>query len=158
MKAPCPSSFGHPTCGCCLCPTWWCSGWRRPAPTGASCFSFRTRASLHSWVRKMGIIVDNLVWAQCHYLIFFLWITIFVFIGSSYMSALEVGGLLGSLAAGFISDKAVAKVSLHIIHIWMISNTVFHTALIPTIWQNRPTLVYICLFYYLGNDVGIQLI
>ncbi|KAI3354431.1 hypothetical protein L3Q82_018951, partial [Scortum barcoo] len=28
---------------------------------------------------------------------------------SSYMSALEVGGLLGSLAAGFISDKAVAK-------------------------------------------------
>lgn len=28
------------------------------------------------------------------------------------MSALEVGGLLGSLAAGFLSDKAVAKVSL----------------------------------------------
>ncbi|XP_041656435.1 glucose-6-phosphate exchanger SLC37A4a [Cheilinus undulatus] len=28
--------------------------------------------------------------------------------GSSYMSALEVGGLLGSLAAGYISDKAVA--------------------------------------------------
>ena len=27
------------------------------------------------------------------------------------MSALEVGGLLGSLAAGYISDKAVAKVS-----------------------------------------------
>lgn len=27
------------------------------------------------------------------------------------MSALEVGGLLGSLAAGFLSDKAVAKVS-----------------------------------------------
>lgn len=34
-------------------------------------------------------------------------------IGSSYMSALEVGGLLGSLAAGFLSDKAVAKVSVH---------------------------------------------
>ncbi|KAL3057181.1 hypothetical protein OYC64_007624 [Pagothenia borchgrevinki] len=29
--------------------------------------------------------------------------------GSSYMSALEVGGLLGSLAVGYISDKAVAK-------------------------------------------------
>ncbi|XP_030008782.1 glucose-6-phosphate exchanger SLC37A4a isoform X3 [Sphaeramia orbicularis] len=29
--------------------------------------------------------------------------------GSSYISALEVGGLLGSLAAGYISDKAVAK-------------------------------------------------
>ncbi|KAM3874982.1 glucose-6-phosphate exchanger SLC37A4a [Diretmus argenteus] len=29
--------------------------------------------------------------------------------GSSYMSALEVGGLLGSLAAGYYSDKAVAK-------------------------------------------------
>ncbi|XP_056139560.1 glucose-6-phosphate exchanger SLC37A4a [Lampris incognitus] len=29
--------------------------------------------------------------------------------GSSYMSALEVGGLLGSLAAGYFSDKAVAK-------------------------------------------------
>ncbi|XP_065816184.1 glucose-6-phosphate exchanger SLC37A4 isoform X3 [Labrus bergylta] len=28
--------------------------------------------------------------------------------GSSYMSALEVGGLLGTLAAGYISDKAVA--------------------------------------------------
>lgn len=28
------------------------------------------------------------------------------------MSALEVGGLLGSLAAGYISDKAVAKVRL----------------------------------------------
>lgn len=30
------------------------------------------------------------------------------------MSALEVGGLLGSLAAGFLSDKAVAKVSLSV--------------------------------------------
>lgn len=29
------------------------------------------------------------------------------------MSALEVGGLFGSLAAGYLSDKAVAKVSLH---------------------------------------------
>ncbi|XP_017275612.1 glucose-6-phosphate exchanger SLC37A4a isoform X2 [Kryptolebias marmoratus] len=29
--------------------------------------------------------------------------------GSSYMSALEVGGLLGSLAAGYLSDKAVAR-------------------------------------------------
>uniref|UniRef100_A0A8C7XJX6 Solute carrier family 37 member 4a n=1 Tax=Oryzias sinensis TaxID=183150 RepID=A0A8C7XJX6_9TELE len=29
--------------------------------------------------------------------------------GSSYMSALEVGGLVGSLAAGYFSDKAVAK-------------------------------------------------
>jgi sugar phosphate permease len=31
--------------------------------------------------------------------------------GSSYMSALEVGGLVGSLAAGFLSDRAVARVS-----------------------------------------------
>ncbi|AWO99420.1 putative glucose-6-phosphate translocase [Scophthalmus maximus] len=29
--------------------------------------------------------------------------------GSSYMSALEVGGLCGSLAAGYLSDRAVAK-------------------------------------------------
>uniref|UniRef100_I3JD83 Solute carrier family 37 member 4a n=1 Tax=Oreochromis niloticus TaxID=8128 RepID=I3JD83_ORENI len=29
--------------------------------------------------------------------------------GSSYMSALEVGGLVGSLAAGYLSDKAVAR-------------------------------------------------
>lgn len=29
--------------------------------------------------------------------------------GSSYISALEVGGLLGSIAAGYLSDKAVAK-------------------------------------------------
>ncbi|CAG02852.1 unnamed protein product, partial [Tetraodon nigroviridis] len=34
--------------------------------------------------------------------------------GSSYMSALEVGGLLGSLAAGFLSDRAVAQVGLRI--------------------------------------------
>lgn len=27
------------------------------------------------------------------------------------MSVLEVGGLMGSLAAGFLSDKAVARVS-----------------------------------------------
>ncbi|XP_054868052.1 glucose-6-phosphate exchanger SLC37A4a isoform X2 [Amphiprion ocellaris] len=34
--------------------------------------------------------------------------------GSSYMSALEVGGLLGSLAAGYLSDKAVAKQGVRI--------------------------------------------
>ncbi|XP_069003758.1 glucose-6-phosphate exchanger SLC37A4a isoform X2 [Embiotoca jacksoni] len=34
--------------------------------------------------------------------------------GSSYMSALEVGGLLGSLAAGYLSDKAVAKQGMRI--------------------------------------------
>ncbi len=44
----------------------------------------------------------------------------FFFIGSSYMSALEVGGLIGSLAAGFLSDKAVAKVSVFIVYISMI--------------------------------------
>uniref|UniRef100_UPI003AB0D91C glucose-6-phosphate exchanger SLC37A4b isoform X1 n=1 Tax=Centroberyx gerrardi TaxID=166262 RepID=UPI003AB0D91C len=32
--------------------------------------------------------------------------------GSSYMSALEVGGFLGSLASGFISDRAVARQGL----------------------------------------------
>lgn len=31
--------------------------------------------------------------------------------GSTYMSALEVGGFVGSLASGFISDRAVARVS-----------------------------------------------
>ena len=31
--------------------------------------------------------------------------------GSSYMSALEVGGLVGSIAAGYLSDRAMAKVS-----------------------------------------------
>lgn len=30
--------------------------------------------------------------------------------GSSFMSALEVGGLVGSVAAGYLTDKAVAKV------------------------------------------------
>ncbi|XP_062894789.1 glucose-6-phosphate exchanger SLC37A4a isoform X1 [Mobula hypostoma] len=30
-------------------------------------------------------------------------------IGSSFMSALEVGGLLGSIAAGYLSDRAVAR-------------------------------------------------
>ncbi|KPP59299.1 glucose-6-phosphate translocase-like [Scleropages formosus] len=32
--------------------------------------------------------------------------------GSSYMSALEVGGLLGSIAAGYLTDRAVAKQGL----------------------------------------------
>lgn len=31
--------------------------------------------------------------------------------GSSYVSALEVGGLIGSIAAGYLSDRAMAKVS-----------------------------------------------
>uniref|UniRef100_A0A8D2IUE1 Solute carrier family 37 member 4 n=1 Tax=Varanus komodoensis TaxID=61221 RepID=A0A8D2IUE1_VARKO len=30
-------------------------------------------------------------------------------VGSSYMSALEIGGLVGSVAAGYLSDRAVAK-------------------------------------------------
>ncbi|KAJ0063975.1 hypothetical protein NL108_014491 [Boleophthalmus pectinirostris] len=34
--------------------------------------------------------------------------------GSSYISALEVGGLLGSIAAGYFSDKAVAKQGMKI--------------------------------------------
>uniref|UniRef100_A0A3Q3J817 Major facilitator superfamily (MFS) profile domain-containing protein n=1 Tax=Monopterus albus TaxID=43700 RepID=A0A3Q3J817_MONAL len=34
--------------------------------------------------------------------------------GSSYMSALEVGGLVGSLVAGYLSDKAVAKQGMRI--------------------------------------------
>ena len=32
------------------------------------------------------------------------------------MSSLELGGLLGSLAAGYFSDKAVAKVISYIAH------------------------------------------
>ncbi|KAJ8342552.1 hypothetical protein SKAU_G00324800 [Synaphobranchus kaupii] len=35
-----------------------------------------------------------------------------VLMGSSYMSALEVGGLVGSIAAGYLSDKAVARQGL----------------------------------------------
>lgn len=31
------------------------------------------------------------------------------------MSSLEIGGLLGSLAAGYLSDRAVARVSSHIL-------------------------------------------
>lgn len=33
------------------------------------------------------------------------------FTGSTYMSALEVGGFVGSLASGFLTDRAVARVS-----------------------------------------------
>ncbi|XP_038610359.1 glucose-6-phosphate exchanger SLC37A4 isoform X1 [Tachyglossus aculeatus] len=33
-------------------------------------------------------------------------------VGSSYMSALEIGGLVGSVAAGYLSDRAVARVGL----------------------------------------------
>ncbi|NWQ79583.1 G6PT1 protein, partial [Columbina picui] len=33
-------------------------------------------------------------------------------VGSSYISALEIGGLVGSIAAGFLSDRAVARVGL----------------------------------------------
>lgn len=32
--------------------------------------------------------------------------------GSTYMSALEVGGFVGSLASGFLTDRAVARVSV----------------------------------------------
>lgn len=35
-------------------------------------------------------------------------------VGSSYMSALEVGGLVGSIAAGYLSDRAMAKAGLSI--------------------------------------------
>ncbi|KAM3830874.1 glucose-6-phosphate exchanger SLC37A4 isoform 3-T5 [Vipera latastei] len=35
-------------------------------------------------------------------------------VGSSYMSALEIGGLVGSIAAGYLSDRAVARVGLSI--------------------------------------------
>ncbi|XP_069935557.1 glucose-6-phosphate exchanger SLC37A4 isoform X10 [Oryctolagus cuniculus] len=35
-------------------------------------------------------------------------------VGSSYMSALEVGGLVGSIAAGFLSDRAMAKAGLSV--------------------------------------------
>lgn len=34
-----------------------------------------------------------------------------IFTGSTYMSALEVGGFVGSLASGFLTDRAVARVS-----------------------------------------------
>jgi len=37
-----------------------------------------------------------------------------VLVGSSYMSALEVGGLVGSIAAGYLSDRAMAKARLSI--------------------------------------------
>ncbi|XP_053363738.1 glucose-6-phosphate exchanger SLC37A4a isoform X1 [Clarias gariepinus] len=37
-----------------------------------------------------------------------------VLLGSSYMSALEIGGLVGSLAAGYLSDRAVARQGLRI--------------------------------------------
>ncbi|XP_075028864.1 glucose-6-phosphate exchanger SLC37A4 isoform X2 [Calonectris borealis] len=33
-------------------------------------------------------------------------------VGSSYMSALEIGGLVGSIAAGYLSDRAVARTGL----------------------------------------------
>lgn len=48
------------------------------------------------------------------------------------MSALEVGGLLGSLAAGFLSDKAVAKVSPPVDD--------------STWFLGHPVLAHICLF------------
>lgn len=55
----------------------------------------------------------------------------FLFLGSSYMSALEAGGLVGSLAAGYLSDKAVARVSLFFkyVIIWskiMVNNSLFN--------------------------------
>ncbi|XP_072469113.1 glucose-6-phosphate exchanger SLC37A4 isoform X3 [Notamacropus eugenii] len=35
-------------------------------------------------------------------------------VGSSYMSALEIGGLVGSIAAGYLSDRSMAKVGLSV--------------------------------------------
>ncbi|XP_012693809.1 glucose-6-phosphate exchanger SLC37A4a [Clupea harengus] len=37
-----------------------------------------------------------------------------VLMGSSFMSALEIGGLIGSIAAGYLSDRAVAKQGLRL--------------------------------------------
>lgn len=53
-NAPCLSSCYHLICGCCRCPTWWCSGWRRSALTGDSSFFSRTKASpcLLVWRRQ----------------------------------------------------------------------------------------------------------
>ncbi len=47
-----------------------------------------------------------------------------ILIGSSFMSALEIGGLLGSLAAGFLSDRAVAKVRLYHQYIYLYKNVI----------------------------------
>ncbi len=46
-------------------------------------------------------------------------ILLLILTGSSFMSALEIGGLLGSLAAGFLSDRAVAKVRLYHQYIYL---------------------------------------
>lgn len=58
------------------------------------------------------------------------------------MSALEVGGLVGSLAAGYLSDKAVAKVSFFFFY--LIHYVVQHcggfcfSSLSPRNSQNTP--------------------
>lgn len=80
------------------------------------------------------------------------------FAGSSYMSALEVGGLLGSLAAGYFSDKAVARVSLYILNIspQPLSSFLFYFAFIwlfksfchvqLNVWQLYPHVISVQIF------------
>ncbi|KAM9456339.1 glucose-6-phosphate exchanger SLC37A4b isoform 1-T2 [Clarias gariepinus] len=73
-----------------------------------------------------------------------------VMMGSSYMSALEVGGFVGSIAAGFISDKAVARQGLgthgnprHTLLITMmagmaVSMYLFRVTITPDVTEEAP--------------------
>ncbi|TKS81264.1 Glucose-6-phosphate exchanger SLC37A4 [Collichthys lucidus] len=89
--------------------------WRDPPVMKAPCLSSCCHLTL--WLLSVSYLVVFGVKTACTD-----WAQLFLIqdkgqstlMGSSYMSALEVGGLLGSLAAGFISDKAVAKQGVRI--------------------------------------------
>lgn len=102
VRAPWRNSSSLLSSGCCLLVTWLCLGWKLLLLTGASFSLCKRKARLLWWVctgielriRITVINADIILFPK----------------GSTYMSALEVGGFVGSLASGFISDRAVARV------------------------------------------------
>ncbi|XP_053501463.1 glucose-6-phosphate exchanger SLC37A4b [Ictalurus furcatus] len=78
-----------------------------------------------------------------------------VMMGSSYMSALEVGGFAGSIAAGFISDRAVARQGLgthgnprHTLLLTMmagmaVSMYLFRVTITPDVQEEAPLWVIV---------------
>ncbi len=60
------------------------------------------------------------------------------------MSALEIGGLLGSLAAGFLSDRAVAKVRLYHQYIYIYTKTLYYYS-----WQTMFSSENVFILYHL---------
>ncbi|NXK88766.1 G6PT1 protein, partial [Formicarius rufipectus] len=83
-------------------------------------------------------------------------------VGSSYMSALEIGGLVGSIAAGYLSDRAVARVGLsshgnprHALLLSMMAGMCLSMFLFRvTVTGDSPKVICFCLHFFLPLPVS----